>query len=288
MASLKTFRTRRENIVEGGIYHITQRAPGRELLFLEKNDYLYFLFLLKKVKKDFNLSIISFSLLPNHLHLFLKINELNLDKAMKRLFQGYAQYFNKKYQRKGHVFCGVYRASLCDRDDYLIAASIYIHLNGYKANLVSSPFLYKWHSLDVYIKPIKNSFIDKKVILNVLSNDCDEAEKIYKKLIGQACDMEYDDVMEDKKAINYFHERIFRYIKEEVIGKAKESSNFFDLEKEIEKFVNKKRISMPEDKKALRYLVEQLRSRGFSMPEIAKKLNYNRCHIYYLLSNKTG
>lgn len=284
----KTLMIGRKNIIAGGVYHITQRAPGRELLFLEKTDYLRFIFLLKKIKKYFNLHVFCFSLLPNHLHLFIKIEEANLDKAMKRLFQSYAQYFNKKYQRKGHVFCGVYRASLCSRDDYLITASIYIHLNGYKANLAESPFVYKWHSLDIYIKPVKSSFIDEKNILDILSLNPENARRIYRRLIEDACGIEYTNIIEDKYAMRFFYEKVFKYIKEKVSSKQNISSHFFDLENQVEKFINKKRVSTIEEKNALKYLVEQLRCRGFSVSEIAKKLNYNRCYIYDLLPNKTG
>ena len=56
----------RERIIyEGGVYHITQRAPGREVIFVEDSDYLYFLKLLKETNKKFNLTIFCFALLPN-------------------------------------------------------------------------------------------------------------------------------------------------------------------------------------------------------------------------------
>ncbi|MFA5271141.1 MAG: transposase [Candidatus Omnitrophota bacterium] len=278
----------RKDIIAGAIYHITQRAPGKELLFLEKNDYLRFIFLIKKIKKDFNLHIFCFSLLPNHLHLLIKIEEANLDKAMKKLFQSYAQYFNKKYQRKGHVFCGVYRASLCDRDDYLITASIYIHLNSYKANLIKSPFLYKWHSLDVYVKSVNSTFIDRKTIFEFLSPNQERAGNIYKNLIEDVSGIDYENILENKRAVKTFYEKAFNFIKEKIENKTNFGSELFELEKQAEIFMAKDRVSSVEDKSALRYLIQQLRSRGFSVSEIAKKLGYNRCHIYDLLSNKTG
>ena len=136
----------RKIIVEEGVYHITQRAPGKELLFLEESDNLRFLKLLKEISIKFSLDIFCFALLSNHLHILLRIENKNLDKAMKKLFQSYAQYFNAKYYRKGHVFCGVYRASLCDNDSYLLTASLYIHLNPYKAGLTKDIFKYVFDS----------------------------------------------------------------------------------------------------------------------------------------------
>ena len=103
-------------VFPGGTYHITQRAPGRELLFLEDGDRLYFLKLLKEASKKFCLAIYCFALMPNHVHLLLRIEDANLSSAMKNLFERYADYFNRKYERKGHVFCGRFRASVCSDD----------------------------------------------------------------------------------------------------------------------------------------------------------------------------
>ena len=273
----------RKIILEEGIYHITQRAPGREVLFLEENDYLIFLFLLKKVKKEFNLSIFCFSLLTNHLHILLKIKERNLDKAMKGLFQSYAQYFNKKYQRKGHVFCGVYRASFCSTDSYLLVASLYIHLNAYKANLSKTPFLYRWHSLDVYIKQIRSDLIDRKLILNLISSSLGDAKKIYKKLIEGSCDVEFKNVIEDKIAVKLFNFKVVSFFKNKLKNAQSLLNPIFDLEKEIEEFAKKKKIVTIEEKNALKYLIQQMIARGLTMASIAKKLNYNRSYIYDLL-----
>jgi putative transposase len=93
------FMLTRKILVEDGVYHVTQRAPGREIIFVEDKDYLRCLYLLKETAKEFNLDILCFALLPNHLHLLLKTKNKNLDKAMKYLFQRYAQWFNKTYYR---------------------------------------------------------------------------------------------------------------------------------------------------------------------------------------------
>jgi len=182
--------TTRKIIAEEAVYHITQRAPGRELVFVEDNDYRSFLYSLEKTSRKYSLDILCFALLPNHLHLLIKINDENLNKAMKYLFQSYAQRFNKKYKRKGHVFCGVYRASLCCDDAYLIAASLYIHLNAYKANLVKDPFGYKWSSLPFYTNDTNSSFVNTDYVLGVINEGNKlKAMRAYKEMIegGMKC-----------------------------------------------------------------------------------------------------
>ena len=71
--------------------------------------------------------------MPNHVHLLLSPTESNLYDAMRDVFARYAMMFNRKYERKGHLFGGPYRQAVCLDDSYLLAASLYIHLNPVKA-----------------------------------------------------------------------------------------------------------------------------------------------------------
>ncbi|MCF7916214.1 MAG: transposase [Candidatus Omnitrophica bacterium] len=282
MRRSKNLMTNAKIFVEDGIYHITQRAPGRELLFVEENDYLKFLYLLKQTAKNFNLSILCFSLLTNHLHILTQIKKKNLDKAMKNLFQSYAQYFNKKYQRKGHVFCGAYSASLCDTDEYLIVSSLYIHLNAYKAGIVKSPFLYRWHSLDLYIKPIKKSFIDNNLILELIDSNHQNTRKIYKELIEDSFDLEHESSLKNQKFLKLFYKEVANKLGKK-LNKKGQKNPLFTLDIELDRFAKRGRITTPKDKKALKYLVEQLFSQGFTLNEIADRLNSHRSRIYRLM-----
>ncbi len=69
-------------------------------------------------------------------HLLLSPEEDNLYDAMRDLFSRYAMKFNRKYERKGHLFGGPYRQAVCLDDSYLLAASVYIHPNPVKATIV--------------------------------------------------------------------------------------------------------------------------------------------------------
>lgn len=284
--------TTRKIMVENGIYHITQRAPGRELLFIEEDDYLYFLSLLKKTSQEFLLDTFCFVLLPNHLHILLRIKEKNLDKAMKFLFQTYAQDFNKKYQRKGHVFCGVYRAALCRDEKYLIAISLYIHLNPFKAGLTEDVFSYRWFSLDPYIKPIKSTFLKSDFILNLLDKEENKARVLYKNLIEETVNLEYKNILEDSKAVNIFYEGFIKWIRKNTtnlpFSKSSSFGHFLELEEELEKIQFKKRKRSPQEEKGYIYLIQQLRLRGYIFEEISEKIGVSRTTLYRLLkANET-
>jgi len=280
---------RRKIIVEGAIYHITQRAPGRELLFIEENDYLKFLQLLKETSQKFAIEIFCFALLPNHIHLLLRLKNRNLDKAMQYLFQRYAQIFNIKYERKGHVFCGVYRASMCQDDSYFLTASLYIHLNPYKAGLTPSILKYKWFSLKPYIEPIKSSFLKVDFILDMLDNrDRNKAQEIYKMLLKQSTQFKYRNILEDKNAIQRFYGEFLIWFKSNLskvnLRYLGGFNSYLELEKKIEEIRQTKRFRKPETREAVFYLIAQLEARGYSLQDIAKRLGLGRTTIYRFLN----
>ncbi len=272
------FRVDKKLIIPGGIYHITQRAPGTEKIFIEDSDYLRFLGLLKEIVPEFNLRIFAFALLPNHLHLLLQIKDANLSLAMKSLLEQYAMSFNRKYYRKGHVFGGAYRPCLCNDDIYILVVSLYIHLNPFKAGLCDDVQDYRWFSLMPYLREIKkDTFINYEYVLKMLNDDVNTARSIYKRLLAEGVNRSYRDSIERPFAVDKFMSGMFDFIKEVYNGKDKD---IFYFEEALNKVKNKKRFKLPEHKDALRYMVTQLKSRGYSITEIGDILNLSRQTIH--------
>ena len=57
---------------------------------------------------------------------------------MRRLLTRYAQYFNRRHRRTGHLFENRYKSILCNEETYLLALVRYIHLNPVRAGIVSN------------------------------------------------------------------------------------------------------------------------------------------------------
>jgi len=266
-------------IFENGIYHITQRAPGREKLFVEESDYLYFLRLLKETVKKFDLVLFSFVLLPNHVHFFLKIRQENLSQSMKSLFERYANYFNKKYIRKGHVFCGRYRASLCNDERYFLAISLYIHLNPVRAGLCKDATGYRWSSIGLYGGEAKESFVNSEDILSCLSERPEQAKQIYRSLLKQ--NLPYDEGSSlDASNMRGAVRKIFSVCR----GLLKKEKQGEDLDSLIDTFRSKERLRSVQERQARAYLVEQLLSNGYSRKEIAQRLAIARSTLHRILN----
>jgi REP element-mobilizing transposase RayT len=161
------FRVRQKINAPGIISHITQRASGAERLFHEEDDCLEMLARLKRVSQTHELEFMAFVLMPNHVHLLLSQKKENLHKAMRELFLGYSRRYNKKYERKGHLFGGRYRQAVCFDEAYFLAVSLYIHLNPVRAGLVVQPTDYRWSSCRLYTEaPVTQSFVSPQEFLN--------------------------------------------------------------------------------------------------------------------------
>jgi putative transposase len=278
------------------ISHITQRAAGKEPLFLEKTDYLFMLGLLKDVADNASLRIYAFCLMPNHIHLLLSPKEGNLYDAMRDLFSRYAMQFNRKYERKGHLFGGPYRQAVCLDDSYLLAASLYIHLNPVKAGLVFDPLRYRWSSSRLYCEDdAPKSFIDPDFILHLLSEDQIEGKEKYRLLLKQGSELEAAHVLEQEDAIERFHLKLASVFPSffKWIGKKKRiaTSSGIDLAamEELEKQIEAIRISpfdrKPESRKAKKYIIEQLIARGYKRAEIVERLGLSRKTVYNILKS---
>ena len=76
------------------------------------------------------IDLLAYCLMPNHFHLLVyqeKINSMN--HFLRSVATKYAMFFNRKYDRTGHLFEGIYKAVLVETEEQLIYLSKYIHRN---------------------------------------------------------------------------------------------------------------------------------------------------------------
>ena len=84
--------------------------------------------------------------MPNHYHATLQPSRPNLSEAIRRLNGVYAQWWNRRHARVGHVFQGRFKAQVVDREDYLRALSRYVVMNPVRAGLAERPEDWLWSS----------------------------------------------------------------------------------------------------------------------------------------------
>jgi len=147
----------------GAFYHVMARGNRKQYIFKENEDYKTYLRLMNHYSRRYNVEVHGYALMPNHVHMLLKIGDVSLAKFMQGLQQTYTQYFNKEQQLVGHVFQGRYNSIYVDRDEYLLELIRYIHLNPVRAGLVDEPTKYIWSSHRSYfyneLSFVKTDFI---------------------------------------------------------------------------------------------------------------------------------
>jgi putative transposase len=290
----RVFRAKRKITLPNVVSHVTQRAAGKESLFLEDRDYLYMLANMKDVTKKRSLEIYAFCLMPNHVHILASPREDELDEAMRDLFSRYAMMFNRKYQRKGHLFGGPYRQAVCLDDSYLLAASLYIHMNPARAEIVTDPRRYRWSSVKLFQDDgAPRSFVNPDFVLRLLARDKRQRKRIYSDLLDRSVSLAEGDVLEQADAVTQLRKAIAKVFPAlfSNVGKNRQIAQRTGLElldeEEIQESIKAmkspgNRIS-PETKKARRFLIEQLIARGYKREDIAATFGVSVKTIYNTL-----
>jgi len=130
----------------GAVYHVTSRGNERRNIVRDDRDREMFVILLARVVARFGLRLFAWVLQDNHYHLFCRTPEPNLSRAMHMLNQLYAEYFNWRHRRVGHLFQGRFKAFLVDTDAYFREVARYVVLNPVRAGMRKTPGGYKWSS----------------------------------------------------------------------------------------------------------------------------------------------
>ncbi|MFH1029687.1 MAG: transposase [bacterium] len=140
---------------KNAIYHIFNRGVNKEKIFMEENDYIFYLKKIKQYKEKYGVEFISYALLPNHFHYIIRqttddiplagargdshikgdchrkqsCDKSPISKFMHALHTSYAFYFNKKYKKVGHLFQDRYKQRIVEEEKYLIWLSSYVNGN---------------------------------------------------------------------------------------------------------------------------------------------------------------
>lgn len=127
--------------------HVVTRGNDRQVCFIQKKDYEFYLECLRDACVRYKVSLHAYVLMTNHVHLLMTpMTKTGISQVMQSIGRRYVQRFNFKYKRTGTLWEGRHRASLIEEDTYLLACYRYIELNPVRANMVTHPLQYPWSS----------------------------------------------------------------------------------------------------------------------------------------------
>ena len=202
--------------LEGALYYITTKADYKLNLFRDdsdKNRYLFFIF---EYKNLYKFKLFSLVLTSKESHLLVEPSQqFTVSQIMHDVNANYTKYYNKKYEKKGHLFEERYKAILIEKQSYLLEMTRFVHRIVLKENSLLQLKDYKWSSYLSYLKVEQ----DKNISANI---DCEEVLNL---LPGS-----YQDFVEkaDIKDLEDFENKLYRAA---VVG----SEKFMERIKEISK-----------------------------------------------------
>ena len=207
------------------IYHIMVRSISDVVLYKENDDKDKYLELVKKYQKIFNFKVYAYCLMDTHAHFIFDANGADISKIMHGINQSYAQYYNRKYERHGHLFQDRFKSMIVNDDRYLITLSCYIHNNPSDIKMYKGYVQkYKYSSLGVYLNIRKDylGILDKNFILSHFENNTVESMNEYHKLVRNSDSSKLEKQIEFKDEVcEYRSERkvlLRGYVKEDVIN----------------------------------------------------------------------
>jgi putative transposase len=97
-------RKARNVLPPSGIYHVTGRGVAYCAIFRDDTDRRLFLARFRRLAGELDVRCFVYCLMTTHFHLLVATSLEQLSKGMQRLQGPYAQQFNAKYVRVGHLF----------------------------------------------------------------------------------------------------------------------------------------------------------------------------------------
>ncbi len=180
--------------LDGAAYHVTARGNNRGLIFRDDTDRRMYLGRLAHYRERFDVRLLAFCLMKNHVHLALRRGPHPLSRFMAGLQSSYTQWFNRRHRHSGHLFQGRYKSFLVQEEPYLLALVRYIHLNPVRGGTTAEGESYLWSSDRYYRGTPTPAWLDSSEILAMLGSTRSSSLRGYRQLMNEEPDRSYEDV----------------------------------------------------------------------------------------------
>ncbi len=149
--------------VEGILYYVTSQGSNNADVFRDTSDYTEYVALIDRYKKQYGFRLFSYVLLPSHLHLLVELKEnIGISSIMHDMNSLYTKRFNERYNKKGHLFQGRFKAVFAEKETHFLQLVRHMHLNPKRLGLVDDPEDYPYSSHCQYVNPAKRIYPDMR------------------------------------------------------------------------------------------------------------------------------
>jgi REP element-mobilizing transposase RayT len=137
-------RRARQVLPEFGWWHATCRGVDGVAIYRDANDRLAFLSLVATAVHMDRWTCEAVCLMGNHYHLILHARRADLSAGLGWVNGVYAQRFNRRYARRGHLFGDRFASWIVDTEEHLARAIRYVLLNPVRAGLCEHAADWRW------------------------------------------------------------------------------------------------------------------------------------------------
>jgi putative transposase len=153
------------------VHHAYARGVNRVVIFHDDEDRERYLALLGQVVERHGWRCLAFCLMHNHVHLLVKTPKADLGRGVQRLHGVYAQYFNRRHGRSGHLFQGRFGTKLMRSDAQLLLAARYIARNPVKSGLCGEATEWRWSHHRATLNGSRPQWLDVPLLLGYFGAD---------------------------------------------------------------------------------------------------------------------
>jgi len=133
-------------VVPGAPHHVTQRGNHQDEVFHTSEDRIVYLGVLEEQCEKAELEVLGFCLMTNHVHLVVvPHHEAAMAQALGRTHFRYANYFQARMKRSGHLWQNRYYSCPLS-GSHLVTAMLYVEQNPVRAGLVDDALRWRWSS----------------------------------------------------------------------------------------------------------------------------------------------
>jgi putative transposase len=176
----------------GALHHIMVRGINKTDIFSDARDKEMFIERLGAAVIEGQCAVYALAIMDNHSHILFRSGKQGISEVMRKVLTWYAQYYNRRHNRTGHLFENRYKSILCDEERYLLALVRYIHLNPIRAKIVSSIEEldnYPWSGHQMIIKREKNKWMDVEHVLAGFGETRRQAIREYRRFMTEGLTM---------------------------------------------------------------------------------------------------
>ena len=170
--------------IAGAIHHIAALAVQGEHVFKEPANRRRLLAHLETIVDCYEWNCGSYCLMGTHFHLIVHTPEPTLSRGMQHLCGSYAQWFNWKYGRRGHLFGRRFGSVHIVTDEHLLEAHRYVALNPVRAGLCRRPESWPWGSFRALAGlEAPPSFLETDSVLRLFANRRELAQPAFRRFV---------------------------------------------------------------------------------------------------------